>query len=75
MFGGPIDVNHIGGGLTVGTKDSGFVKLKAWPRIGVLVKQLRYGHLSTAPVNVLCRLTIHVSNFQTAPRCPVEEVR
>ncbi|KAI0785417.1 hypothetical protein BC629DRAFT_1593889 [Irpex lacteus] len=41
MFGGPIDVNHIGGGLTVGNKTTAYVKLKAWPRIGVLVKQLR----------------------------------
>ncbi|KAI0691979.1 P-loop containing nucleoside triphosphate hydrolase protein [Cytidiella melzeri] len=40
MFGGPVEVNHIGGGLTVGTKNA-LVKLKAWPRIGVLVKQLR----------------------------------
>jgi len=40
MFGGPVDVNHIGGGLTVGSKNA-YVKLKAWPRIGVLVKQLR----------------------------------
>lgn len=41
LFGGPVSVNHIGGGLTVGTRD-GFVKLKAWPRIGILVNQLRY---------------------------------
>ena len=41
LFGGPVSVNHIAGGLTVGTKDT-YVKLKAWPRIGVLVNQLRY---------------------------------
>ncbi|THH29051.1 hypothetical protein EUX98_g5134 [Antrodiella citrinella] len=40
LFGGPVSVNHIAGGLTVGTKDA-FVKLRAWPRIGVLVNQLR----------------------------------
>ncbi|OSD00833.1 P-loop containing nucleoside triphosphate hydrolase protein [Trametes coccinea BRFM310] len=40
LFGGPVSVNHIGGGLTVGTRDC-FVKLKAWPRIGVLVNHLR----------------------------------
>ncbi|CDO73424.1 hypothetical protein BN946_scf185013.g58 [Trametes cinnabarina] len=40
LFGGPVAVNHVGGGLTVGTKDC-FVKLKAWPRIGVLVNHLR----------------------------------
>lgn len=49
LFGGPVSVNHIAGGLTVGTKDT-YVKLKAWPRIGVLVNQLRYVliHLSIA---------------------------
>ncbi|OCH95734.1 P-loop containing nucleoside triphosphate hydrolase protein [Obba rivulosa] len=40
LFGGPVSVNHIGGGLTVGAKDA-FIKLKAWPRIGILVNQLR----------------------------------
>ncbi|PIL31325.1 hypothetical protein GSI_06023 [Ganoderma sinense ZZ0214-1] len=40
LFGGPVTVNHIGGGLTVGTKDC-VIKLKAWPRIGVLVNHLR----------------------------------
>ncbi|KAI0931624.1 hypothetical protein AcW2_000470 [Taiwanofungus camphoratus] len=40
LFGGPVTVNHIGGGLTVGTKNA-CIKLKAWPRIGVLVNQLR----------------------------------
>ncbi|KAH9842863.1 P-loop containing nucleoside triphosphate hydrolase protein [Rhodofomes roseus] len=40
LFGGTVAVNHIGGGLTIGTRDA-FVKLKAWPRIGVLVNQLR----------------------------------
>ncbi|KDQ15674.1 hypothetical protein BOTBODRAFT_54555 [Botryobasidium botryosum FD-172 SS1] len=37
LFGGLVTVNHIGGGLTVGES----VKLRAWPRIGVLVNQLR----------------------------------
>ncbi|OSX67177.1 hypothetical protein POSPLADRAFT_1128023 [Postia placenta MAD-698-R-SB12] len=41
LFGGAVSVNHIGGGLTVGSKDA-VVKLKAWPRIGVLVNQLRH---------------------------------
>ncbi|KAI0354638.1 P-loop containing nucleoside triphosphate hydrolase protein [Trametes cingulata] len=40
LFGGPVTVNHIGGGLTVGSKDC-TIKLKAWPRIGVLVNHLR----------------------------------
>ncbi|KAF8971676.1 P-loop containing nucleoside triphosphate hydrolase protein [Flammula alnicola] len=40
LFGGPVSVNHIRGGLTVGKKDS-FIKLGAVPRIGILVNQLR----------------------------------
>lgn len=40
LFGGPVSVNHIGGGLTVG-KGGSIVKLKAWPRIGILVNHLR----------------------------------
>ncbi|KNZ80627.1 Putative DEAH-box ATP-dependent helicase [Termitomyces sp. J132] len=41
LFGGPVSVNQIGGGVTIGTKDSRF-KLKAWPRIGILVNQLKF---------------------------------
>ncbi|TDL28076.1 P-loop containing nucleoside triphosphate hydrolase protein [Rickenella mellea] len=40
LFGGPVTVHHLGGGLSVGTSGTR-VKLKAWPRIGVLVNQLR----------------------------------
>ncbi|KAF7337468.1 p-loop containing nucleoside triphosphate hydrolase protein [Mycena sanguinolenta] len=40
LFGGPVAINHVGGGLIVGTKDS-WIRLRAWPRIGVLVNQLR----------------------------------
>ncbi|KAJ7446393.1 P-loop containing nucleoside triphosphate hydrolase protein [Mycena galericulata] len=40
LFGGPVSVNHVAGGLTVGSKDT-WIRLKAWPRIGVLVNQLR----------------------------------
>ncbi|KAI1793062.1 P-loop containing nucleoside triphosphate hydrolase protein [Ganoderma leucocontextum] len=40
LFGGPVTVNHVGGGLTVGAKGC-TIKLKAWPRIGVLVNHLR----------------------------------
>ncbi|PCH34268.1 nucleoside triphosphate hydrolase protein [Wolfiporia cocos MD-104 SS10] len=40
LFGGPVTVHHIGGGLTVGN-DGAAIKLKASPRIGVLVNQLR----------------------------------
>ncbi|KAG8219599.1 P-loop containing nucleoside triphosphate hydrolase protein [Butyriboletus roseoflavus] len=41
LFGGPVSVNHVGGGIVVGSVDSGTFKLKAWPRIGTLVNQLR----------------------------------
>jgi len=40
LFGGPVSVNHVAGGVTIRSKDS-WVKLKAWPRIGILVNQLR----------------------------------
>lgn len=40
LFGGAVSVNHVGGGLVVGNGDSTF-KLRAWPRIGTLVNQLR----------------------------------
>jgi len=40
LFGGPISVNHVAGGVTIRSKD-GWIKLKAWPRIGILVNQLR----------------------------------
>ncbi|KAI0032148.1 P-loop containing nucleoside triphosphate hydrolase protein [Vararia minispora EC-137] len=41
LFGGKITVNHVGGGLTVGGRE-GMIRLKAWPRIGILVQQLRW---------------------------------
>lgn len=40
LFGGPVTVNHIAGGVTVGSKGTQ-IKLKAWPRIGILANQLR----------------------------------
>jgi ATP-dependent RNA helicase DHX57 len=41
LFGGPVTVNHVAGGLTISSKGGSAIKLKAWPRIGVLVNQLR----------------------------------
>ena len=41
LFGGPIDVNHLRGGLTVGGRTEGMMRLRAWPRIAILVQQLR----------------------------------
>ncbi|KAA1467821.1 P-loop containing nucleoside triphosphate hydrolase protein [Dentipellis sp. KUC8613] len=40
LFGGRIVINHVGGGLVVGGRE-GSMRLKAWPRIGILVQQLR----------------------------------
>ncbi|KAG8901099.1 hypothetical protein FRC00_009093 [Tulasnella sp. 408] len=40
LFGGKVTVNHIEGGLTLSSDGDG-IKLKAWPRIGVLINQLR----------------------------------
>ena len=44
LFGGNVAVNHIGGGLVVGGRE-GTIRLRAWPRIGILVQQLRYEFL------------------------------
>ncbi|KAJ3802281.1 P-loop containing nucleoside triphosphate hydrolase protein [Lentinula aff. detonsa] len=41
LFGGPISINHVNGGLTVSTRDNK-IKLKAWPRIGILVNHIRH---------------------------------
>ncbi|KAG6380964.1 P-loop containing nucleoside triphosphate hydrolase protein [Boletus reticuloceps] len=40
LFGGPVTVNHVGGRLAVGNGNETF-RLRAWPRIGTLVNQLR----------------------------------
>ncbi len=49
LFGGPVSINHIAGGVTI-QSTVGHIKLKAWPRIGVLVNQLRYGTSSELDV-------------------------
>ncbi|KAJ4485738.1 P-loop containing nucleoside triphosphate hydrolase protein [Lentinula aciculospora] len=41
LFGGPVSINHVSGGLTVSTQDNK-IKLKAWPRIGILVNHIRH---------------------------------
>jgi hypothetical protein len=40
LFGGSLSIDHVKGGLIIRSGDA-FVRLKAWPRIGVLVNQLR----------------------------------
>ncbi|KAL1683937.1 P-loop containing nucleoside triphosphate hydrolase protein [Schizophyllum commune] len=42
LFGGSVSVDAVRGTLTVGERDrEGFIRLKAWARIGALVNQLR----------------------------------
>ncbi|KAF8481792.1 P-loop containing nucleoside triphosphate hydrolase protein [Russula ochroleuca] len=41
LFGGHITVDHVRGGLTVGGRTEGTLRLRAWPRIAILVQQLR----------------------------------
>jgi hypothetical protein len=41
LFGGHIAVDHVRGGLTVGGVAEGALRLRAWPRIAILVQQLR----------------------------------
>ncbi|TRM66280.1 P-loop containing nucleoside triphosphate hydrolase protein [Schizophyllum amplum] len=42
LFGGHVSVDAVRGALTVGDRDrEGFIRLKAWARIGVLVNHLR----------------------------------
>jgi hypothetical protein len=45
LFGGHITVDHVRGGLTVGGRTEGTLGLRAWPRIAILVQQLRCVHL------------------------------
>jgi hypothetical protein len=40
LFGGQVSVNHIAGSITITSKETS-IKLKACPRIGILVNQLR----------------------------------
>ncbi|KAH9964168.1 hypothetical protein BC827DRAFT_54811 [Russula dissimulans] len=41
LFGGHIVVDHVRGGLSVGGRVEGALRLRAWPRIAILVQQLR----------------------------------
>jgi len=41
LFGGHITVDHVRGGLTVGGRTEGTMRLRTWPRIAILVQQLR----------------------------------
>lgn len=64
LFGGKVVVNHLGGGLVVGGDDA-MIKMKAWPRIGVLVNQLR---LDGFFLRLNARLGAHSGPAQTTPR-------
>lgn len=41
LFGGPLQMHHVGGGITVGNTDAK-VYLRSNPRIGILINQLRW---------------------------------
>jgi hypothetical protein len=56
LFGGHIAVDHVRGGLTVGGRTEGTMRLRAWPRIAILVQQLRCVHFPVPAFSV--------SNFQ-----------
>jgi hypothetical protein len=45
LFGGPVTVNHVRGGLAIGNKDN-YINVQAIPRIGILINQLRYWRFS-----------------------------
>ena len=50
MFGGHIDVDHVRGGLTVGRRGGeGTMRMRAWPRIAILVQQLRCVYDTLSP--------------------------
>lgn len=56
LFGGPVSINHVAGGVTIGNKEA-FIRLRAWPRIGVLVNQLRW--VSGLLANVRLSFTLY----------------
>jgi ATP-dependent RNA helicase DHX57 len=50
MFGGHIDVDHVRGGLTIGRRaGEGAMRMRAWPRIAILVQQLRCVYCPLSP--------------------------
>ncbi|KAN0134348.1 hypothetical protein V8E53_007846 [Lactarius tabidus] len=52
LFGGPIVVDHVRGGLIVGRQaGEGTMRMRAWPRVAIIAQQLRcvYGLLSPSP--------------------------
>lgn len=50
LFGGLITVDHVRGGLTVGGRTEGALRLRSWPRIAILVQQLRCVSVPDFPV-------------------------
>jgi hypothetical protein len=62
LFGGHITVDHVRGGLTVGGRTEGTLRLRAWPRIAILVQQLRYVHLTCTFTVTDYQILIYFSN-------------
>ena len=62
LLGGHVTINHIVGGLNIASSGR-IIRLKAWPRIGILVNQLRY-----VPdlISLRCTIDIIVSRLLDA---------
>ena len=61
-------MNHVAGGLTIGSKEN-TVKLKAWPRIGILANHLRLAlpfSFSSYTINVDVLDVYWMHNFSDA---------
>lgn len=56
LFGGLITVDHVRGGLTVGGRTEGTLRLRAWPRIAILVQQLRCAYVPLHISDIKCQI-------------------
>ena len=69
LFGGSVSVDAVRGTLTVGERDrEGFIRLKAWARIGALVNQLRYVPSTFANIEH-GRLRVIIGDYWTHVYC------
>jgi hypothetical protein len=65
-------VDHVRGGLTVGGRVEGMLRLRAWPRIAILIQQLRCVPVTTfvsSAVMITFFFTEKFFIWQTAVRC------
>jgi len=61
LFGGHITVDHVRGGLTVGGRTEGTLRLRTWPRIAILVQQLRC--VPAPPSDINFKFIVPISFF------------